>query len=339
VGSVSDYHFAVSQKDAGSRLDVFLSRMNLELSRNQVQRLIDNKCILVNDKPQKSSYQLRSKDQIQVFVPPPPPAQLQPEPLSLDVVFEDDHLIAVNKPAGLVVHPATSHRTSTLVHGLLYHCDHLADLGWPLRPGIVHRLDKDTSGIIVVAKDNSTYRHLSQQFKKKLVYKEYSALVYGRLSDSSGQFTDPIRRHPKNRKKMGIMVGGREASTFWWLELLLSEVSLVKVVIKTGRTHQIRVHFAHAHHPVVGDATYGGKKRVKSVQNHLLRTQLSKVKRQMLHARRLALEHPVTGETLDWSAPLPEDMSDLLEFLRKYETEEKKSESGNSRHIQTGCEI
>jgi 23S rRNA pseudouridine1911/1915/1917 synthase len=318
---VSEYRFAVSQKDAGSRLDLYLSRMSLELSRNQVRRLIDNNCILVNEKPQKASYRLRSNDQVLVSVPPPPPSQLEPEPLSLDVVFEDDHLIAINKPPGLVVHPATSHRTSTLVHGLLSHCNHLADLGGPLRPGIVHRLDKDTSGIIVVAKENSAYRHLSRQFKEKLVYKEYSALVYGRLRQSSGQFTDPIRRHPKNRKKMGIIAGGREASTFWWLELLFGEVSLVKVVIKTGRTHQIRVHFAHAHHPVVGDATYGGQKRVKSVQNPLTRTRLSKVKRQMLHARRLALEHPASGEKLDLSAPLPEDMSDLLEFLLKYGTE------------------
>ena len=201
---------------------------------------------------------------------------------------------------------------------------HLADLGGPLRPGIVHRLDKDTSGIIVVAKDNSAYRHLSRQFKEKLVYKEYSALVYGRLRQSSGQFTDPIRRHPKNRKKMGIMAGGREAFTFWWLELLFGEVSLVKVVIKTGRTHQIRVHFAHARHPVVGDATYGGRKRVRSVQNPLIRARLSKIKRQMLHARRLALEHPATGDTLDLSAPLPEDMSDLLRFLRTYDQSTKE---------------
>ena len=317
---MSEYRFAVSQKDAGSRLDLFLSRMNLELSRNQVQRLIDNNYILVNDSPQKASYRVRFEDKVLVFVPPPPTSQLVPEPLSLDVVFEDDHLIAINKPPGLVVHPATSHRTSTLVHGLLNHCDHLADLGGPLRPGIVHRLDKDTSGIMVVAKENSAYRHLSRQFKEKLVYKEYSALVYGALRQSAGQFTDPIRRHPKNRKKMGIIAGGREASTFWWLELLFGEVSLVKVVIKTGRTHQIRVHFSHAHHPVVGDATYGGKKRVKFVQNSLVRARLSKVKRQMLHARRLALEHPATEEKLELLAPLPEDMSDLIEFLQEYGT-------------------
>jgi 23S rRNA pseudouridine1911/1915/1917 synthase len=321
---VSEYRFAVSQKDAGSRLDLFLSRMSLQLSRNQVQRLIDNNCILVNEKPQKASYRLRSKDRVLVSLPPSPPSQLEPEPLSLDVVFEDDHLIAVNKPPGLVVHPATSHRTSTLVHGLLHHCEYLADLGGPLRPGIVHRLDKDTSGIMVVAKENSAYRHLSQQFKEKLVYKEYSALVYGRLPHSSGQFTDPIQRHPINRKKMGIIAGGREAATFWWLELLFGEVSLVKVVIKTGRTHQIRVHFSHGHHPVVGDTTYGGRKRVKSVRNPLMRARLSRVKRQMLHARRLMLEHPATGEQLDLSAPLPEDMADLLEFLRTYDQSAKE---------------
>ena len=316
---MSEYRFAVSQKDAGSRLDLFLSRMNLELSRNQVQRLIDNNYILVNDSPQKASYRVRFKDKVLIFVPPPPTSQLVPEPLSLDVVFEDDHLIAINKPPGLVVHPATSHRKSTLVHGLLHHCDHLADLGGPLRPGIVHRLDKDTSGIMVVAKENSAYRHLSRQFKEKLVYKEYSALVYGALRQATGRFTDPIRRHPKNRKKMGIIAGGREAATFWWLEVLFGEVSLVKVVIKTGRTHQIRVHFSHAHHPVVGDSTYGGKKRLRSVQNPLIRARLSKVKRQMLHARKLALEHPATGKKLELSTPLPEDMSELLEFLRTYD--------------------
>ncbi len=300
---------------------MFLSRMALELSRNQVQRLIENNHIQVNDKPQKASYRLRSGEQISVYLPPPPPSELVPEQLSLKVVFEDEHLIAINKPPGLVVHPATSHRKATLVHGLLYHCDHLADLGGPLRPGIVHRLDKDTSGILVVAKENSAYRHLSCQFKEKRVYKEYAALVYGRLRQSSGEFTAPIRRHPKNRKKMGIIAGGREAFTFWWLETVFGEVSLVKVVIKTGRTHQIRVHFAHAHHPVVGDHTYGAKKRVRSVQDPLVRARLSKVRRQMLHARRLMLEHPATGETLDLSAPLPEDMSNLLEFLRKYGSE------------------
>ncbi len=321
VGSVSEHRFEVSQQDVGSRLDVFLSRMDLELSRNQVQRLIENNHIQVNDKPQKASYRLRPGEQVSVYLPPPPPPELTPEPLPLQIIFEDEHLIGINKPPDLVVHPASSHRKSTLVHGLLHHCDHLADLGGPLRPGIVHRLDKDTSGIIVVAKNNAAYRHLSSQFKEKSIYKEYTALVHGRLRQSSGEFTAPIQRHPKNRKKMGIIAGGRDAFTSWWLEMMFGEVSLVKVVIKTGRTHQIRVHFAHAQHPVVGDATYGGKKRVRSMENPLVRGRLSKVRRQMLHARRLMLEHPATGERLDLSAPMPEDMRDLLEFLRKYGAE------------------
>ncbi len=316
---MSKYLFEVFQQHAGSRLDVFLSSMDLELSRNQVQRFIEQQHILVNGKPQKASYRLRPGEQVSISLPPPPPSELVPEPLSLNIVFEDDHIIAINKPPGLVVHPAARHRRSTLVHGLLHHCDHLADLGGPLRPGVVHRLDKDTSGILVIAKNNLAYRHLSRQFKERHIYKEYSSLVHGRLRQPSGQFTAPIRRHPKNRKKMGILANGREAYTYWWLEIPFADVSLVKVVIKTGRTHQIRVHFAHAHHPVVGDATYGGsKKRVRTVKDPRVRARLSQVKRQMLHARRLMLEHPATGEKLDLVAPLPEDMSDLLQFLRKH---------------------
>ena len=320
---MSEYLCKVSQQDVGLRLDVFLSRMDLELSRNQIQRFIADNHIQVDGKQQKPSYRLRSGEQVSISLPPSQPSELTPEPLSLDIVFEDEHLIAVNKPPGLVVHPATSHRKPTLVHGLLYHCDRLADLGGPLRPGIVHRLDKDTSGVLVVAKNDGAYRDLNRLFKEKHIYKEYTALVYGRLRRSSGEYSGPIRRHPKNRKKMGISASGREAFTSWWLEAAFGEVSLVKVVIKTGRTHQIRVHFAHGHHPVVGDSAYGGKRRVRSVKNSLVRARLNKVKRQMLHARRLVLEHPATGETLDLSAPLPDDMRDLLEFLRTYDQNAK----------------
>jgi 23S rRNA pseudouridine1911/1915/1917 synthase len=322
---VSEYRFEVFQQDAGSRLDLFLSRMDLELSRNQIQRLIADSHIRVNGEAQKASYRLRSGEQISVFLPPPPQPQdeLLPEPLPLKVIFEDDHLIAVNKPPGLVVHPAAGHRQSTLVHGLLHHCDHLAVLGGPFRPGIVHRLDKDTSGILVVAKTNLAYRHLSRQFKDHRIYKEYKALVIGRLRRSTGQFTEPIRRHPKNRKKMGIVPGGREAFTEWWLEIAFEDVSLVNVVIKTGRTHQIRVHFAHADHPVVGDATYGGSKRIRSVQNPLVRARLKQVKRQMLHAHKLILEHPATGEQVDLSAPMPEDFASLLNFLKEFHPVER----------------
>ena len=315
---MSEYHFKVSNEHAGSRLDLFLSRMDLKLSRNQVQRLIHNSHIRVNGEPQKASYRLRPGEQITVSVPPPPPDELVPESLPLDIIFEDKHLIAVNKPPGLVVHPAAGHRQSTLVHGLLYHCGQLASLGGPLRPGIVHRLDKDTSGIISVAKDNLAFRHLSRQFKEHRTYKEYRALVYGRLRQPSGQFSGSIRRHPKNRKKMGILAGGREAHTKWWVEQWYGDVSFVKVVIRTGRTHQIRVHFAHGNHPVVGDATYGAKKRARSVKNPLVGARLKQVKRQMLHAHRLVLEHPVSGEKLDLSAPIPEDFASLLDFLKEF---------------------
>ncbi|UCG11578.1 MAG: RluA family pseudouridine synthase [Deltaproteobacteria bacterium] len=315
---MSEYHYEVSQKDAGLRLDVFLSRRELGLSRNQVQRLIELNHIRVEGVPQKASYRLRIGEQIAISLPPPPPIELVPEPINLDILFEDEFLIAVNKPPALVVHPAAGHREGTLVHGLVHHCRHLADLGGPLRPGIVHRLDKDTSGILVVAKNNLAYRHLSSQFKEHSVYKEYTALVHGRLPQPSGSITAPIHRHPKNRKKMGILAGGREAFTSWWLEKAFAEVSLVKVVIKTGRTHQIRVHFAHANYPLVGDGTYGGKKRARNVRDPLVRARITQVKRQMLHARRLALEHPGSGELLELSAPLPEDMGSLIRFLEQY---------------------
>jgi 23S rRNA pseudouridine1911/1915/1917 synthase len=315
---VSEHCFEVPQQDAGSRLDVFLSRTNLGLSRNQIQRLIEQNHIRVNDEPQKASYRLRPEEQIAVFLPPLPPTGLVPESIPLDILFEDESLIVVNKPAGLVVHPAAGHRQGTLVHALLHHCDNLAELGGPFRPGIVHRLDKDTSGILAVAKNNLAYTSLSRQFKEHRVRKEYSALVCGRLRQATGQITAPIHRHPRHRKKMGIGERGREAFTSWSLEVAFSEASLVEVVIKTGRTHQIRVHFAHVNNPLVGDATYGGKNRARSIRDPLVRSRLLKVKRQMLHARRLVLEHPDTGEKLKLTAPLPGDMDSLISFLKEY---------------------
>jgi len=230
-----------------------------------------------------------------------------------------DEGYAAKTPFGrLVVHPAAGHREGTLVHGLLHHCGSLADLGGPLRPGIVHRLDKNTSGVLVIAKCNSAYRHLCSQFKNRVIHKEYSALVYGRPAENSGTIRAPMHRHHRNGKKMGVVSGGREALTTWWVDTAFSEVSLLNVVIETGRTHQIRVHLAHLHHPVVGDSTYGGKKRGKTVRNPLVRARLGKVRRQMLHARTLVLQHPTSEERLSLTAPLPEDMNDLLGFLGRY---------------------
>jgi 23S rRNA pseudouridine1911/1915/1917 synthase len=315
---VTEHHFEVCQEDSGSRLDVYLSRTGLGLSRNQIQRLLEHNHIRVNGELKKASYRLLQGEQIAMSLPLPATAEIEPEPLSLDILFEDEALIAVNKPPGLVVHPGAGNRQGTLVHGLLHHCDRLAGLGGPFRPGIVHRLDKDTSGVLIAAKSDHAFRHLTNQFQEHQIHKEYSALVHGRLGQLSGDIAAPIYRHPKNRKKMAIVRSGREAATSWWLELRFAEVSLVKVVIKTGRTHQIRVHFAHIHHPVVGDGTYGGKRRIRTVQNSLLRARLSKVKRQMLHARRLVLKHPCSSEMLDLSAPLPDDFASVLRFLKEH---------------------
>jgi 23S rRNA pseudouridine1911/1915/1917 synthase len=295
-----------------------VSRALLGLSRNQVQRLIDEGHIRVAGGQQKASYRLRPGEEILISLPPPLPAELIPEPLPLDILFEDDQVIAVNKSPGLVVHPAAGHRQGTLVHGLLHHCGKLATLGGPLRPGIVHRLDKNTSGVIVVAKTDGAYRHLTRQFKERLVYKEYHAVVYGRMAGRSGSIDAPMGRHSKNRTKMGVALEGRAALTHWRVERAFGELSLLKVVISTGRTHQIRVHLAHIHHPVVGDRSYGGKRRVLVVQNTLVRARLSRIKRQMLHASTIAVQHPTGGDILRLTAPIPEEMTSLLGFLEAY---------------------
>jgi 23S rRNA pseudouridine1911/1915/1917 synthase len=315
---VTQYCFEVSPEDVATRLDVFVSRAPLGLSRNQVHRLIDEGRISVDGGHQKASYRLRPGEEIHVSLPPPPAAQLIPELLPLDILFEDDQVIAVNKSAGLVVHPAAGHRQGTLVHGLLHHCSGLATLGGPHRPGIVHRLDKNTSGVIVVAKTDEAYRHLTREFKERRVYKEYHALVYGRMGESSGSIEAPMGRHSKNRTKMGVAAGGRDALTHWWVEKPFSEISFLKVVIRTGRTHQIRVHLAHIHHPVVGDRTYGGKRRVTVVRNPLVRARLTRIKRQMLHASTIALQHPTRSEILRLTASLPGEMTSLLDFLATY---------------------
>ncbi|MBW1982328.1 MAG: RluA family pseudouridine synthase [Deltaproteobacteria bacterium] len=314
--------FEVSPEDAGKRLDVYVSSLAAELSRNQVQKLIKQEQVRVNDLVEKASYAVRPGDVVTFNVPPPPPAELIPEAIPVDILFEDDFLIVVNKPPGMVVHPASGHRQGTLVHGLLYHCGQLAPLGGPLRPGVVHRLDKNTSGILVVAKNNEAYYHLSRQFKKRSVYKEYCALVHGRMAESSGCVEAPMHRSQRNRKKMGVVAGGRQAFTEWRVEAEFSEATLLKVIIKTGRTHQIRVHLAHIHHPVVGDTTYGGRRRSTAIRNPLVRARFNKVKRQLLHARSIMFEHPATGKRVEFNASLPEDFASVVNFLQIYDRKE-----------------
>ena len=274
--------------------------------------------VLVNGSQVKASYEIRYGDKISVWLPLLEAGeQLTPENIPLDVLYEDENIIVINKAPGIVVHPGAGHETGTLVHGLLAHCSHLAMQGAPQRPGIVHRLDQNTSGALVVAKSERAYLSLIEQFKTHTVQKEYLALVYGRVFPVEGEIRTQLDRHPVDRKKMAVsQTKGREAISRWRLEKAWDEVTLLRVAIETGRTHQIRVHLSHMAHPIVGDETYGGgKRRARSVKCRSLQTVLLTVERQMLHAWRLAFRHPITQVVLCFTAPIPSDFSQLLAAL------------------------
>ncbi|MGA2026795.1 MAG: RluA family pseudouridine synthase [Syntrophobacteraceae bacterium] len=318
ANSNGDCSFVVSTEQSGQRLDLFLSRVIPDLSRSHFKRLIKEDLILVNGNPVKPSYETRAGDLIMAKVPGQKTDEvLKPEPMPLDILFEDEDLLIVNKAPGLVVHPGAGHREGTLVHGLLAHCARLAVQGSPLRPGIVHRLDKDTSGALVIAKSERAYLSLVRQFKDKGVRKEYLALVYGIPAKGEGEISSLLGRHPTDRKKIAVLQNrGREALSRWRVEKDWGETALLRVQIETGRTHQIRVHLSHIGHPVVGDETYGGNRRLaRNVKSAPVRDLLLGTQRQMLHAIRLEFTHPVTGATVSANAPLPEDFRDLIARL------------------------
>jgi 23S rRNA pseudouridine1911/1915/1917 synthase len=247
--------------------------------------------------------------------------------MSLAVLYEDFHILVINKAPGLVVHPGAGHTEGTLVHGLLAHCPNLALQGAPLRPGIVHRLDKDTSGVLVVAKTERAYLNLVRQFQEREVRKEYLALVFGAALPIRGEIRTQLGRHPAERKKIAVTRSGtgREAITCWQVERVWgSEVSLLRVRIETGRTHQIRVHLSHLRHPVIGDPVYGGKRRLESLQDKEMRRVLKPVRRQLLHACTLALRHPETGSLHVFQAPLASDFAAVLEALDRYQGAQPK---------------
>ncbi len=306
------YDIEVPEGQKPERLDLFLAHSGIELTRSQIRRLIKAGNVQVEGRPDAAaSFKVRPGNRIVVTVPPPRPCELQPVELDLEVLYEDSHLIVLNKPAGLVVHPGAGKETVTLVHGLLHHCKDLSGIGGEERPGIVHRLDRDTSGVMVAAKDNAAHAALSAQFREGKIKKVYKALVEGRMGTAKGFIDLPIGRHPFNRKKMStISRCGRQAQTRWEVEQELSGASLLSVRIFTGRTHQIRVHLASAGHPVLGDALYGGKKTVKSPSGEMLT-----IDRQMLHAFSLAFFHPVKKEKMQFHAPIPRDMADLIRAL------------------------
>lgn len=305
--------FIIEQSRPGERFDVFLHRRYPAMSRSAILRLIQQNCVRVNGRPIKPSHTPRAGEVVEVEWPDPKPAELQPVPMALDILFEDDSLLVINKPPGLVVHPAAGHETGTLVHALLHHCaGQLSGIGGVSRPGIVHRLDKDTTGVMVVAKTDAAHLALARQFALRQVTKVYHALVCGALPHEEGEIQAAIARHPSHRKCMTVSEErGRLAHTSFTVLERLSEVTLVEARLHTGRTHQIRVHFQYIGFPLLGDQTYGAR------ANRRLGERLGFLpSRQMLHATQLTLRHPVTGETMTWEAPWPADFQETVRRLR-----------------------
>ena len=290
------------------RLDSWLHSQVPAHSRVRWQELIKSGHVRVNGTERKTRYLLREGDIVEFEVPDPRPVELVPEDKPLNIVYEDSDLLVLNKPAGLVVHPAPGHDDGTLVNALLFHCRDLGGIGGELRPGIVHRLDKDTSGLLIVAKNEEAMTALAAQFKTHRIRKEYLALVWGRPLPASGTVDTLIGRSLRNRKKMSTRTAaGRRAVTHYTTVRTFAAISLLRLRIETGRTHQIRVHMAHLGHPVVGDTQYG-----RARKNPLP----APVPRQMLHAERIAFEHPRTGRVMEFTTPPPRDMQSLIEALR-----------------------
>jgi 23S rRNA pseudouridine1911/1915/1917 synthase len=306
---------AVSAPDAGARLDQCLAQ-SLGWSRARLQKLVKSGLVLVNGEVRPASHRVREGDIVVVRVPAPSPSHLAPEALPLTILFEDRDLLVVNKPPGLVVHPGAGHRAGTLLNALVHHCPDLKDIGEVSRPGLVHRLDKDTSGLIVVAKTSLAHASLVAQFQAHAITKRYQALVWGRLPEIEGVIDKEVGRHPTARQKMSVHPRrGKRALTFWRVrQEFPGPLTRVELTPQTGRTHQLRVHLASMGHPVLGDATYGGGVS-RLAERPMLLGLRPLVHRQLLHAWRLGVTHPRTSETMTWEAPLPEDFQAVVDFL------------------------
>src|SRR6266568_4030961 len=295
------------------RLDTFLRLQFPTISRGAIQRLIEQGDIRVDGNPAKATHHPRAGERIQIHWPAARPATAQPQELPLDILFEDDHLLVLNKPPGMVVHPSAGHEDSTLVNGLLHHCaGRLSGIGGVARPGIVHRLDKETSGCLVVAKNDPTHLALSAQFAGREVEKVYHAIVCGTVAPEQGDIRAAIARHPTHRKRMAVTDGsGRDAWTSYRVLERLREATLVEARLHTGRTHQVRVHFKHLGFPLVGDATYGNRqnKRLTELTGYA-------APRQMLHAHKLAFKHPRTGKRMSFDAAWPADFKQVVLSLQ-----------------------
>ena len=311
--------FAADRAVSGQRLDVFLTQKDTGLSRSQVKHVVEEGDVLVNGLVPKASQKLKEGDIVELTLKPAKDSIAVAQDIPLDIVYEDEEIIVVNKPAGMVAHPAAGNPDNTLVNALLFHCKNLSGIGGVIRPGIVHRLDKGTSGLIVAAKTDEAHRNLSAQFEKHEVHKTYQVLVWGDVKGNTGEIFLPVGRHSTDRKKMSTKSRrGKEALTLWKVCERYGIATLLDVEIKTGRTHQIRVHLSSRGYGVIGDSVYGGSGKMRDIKDAELKKALKKLNRQALHAAKLSFLHPVTGQRVIFAAEMPDDLRELCQALRKF---------------------
>lgn len=299
------YDWTADSTDNSERIDKYITLQNEDWSRSQVQAWIKEGRVTVNGEAVKNNYKLQTDDEITLRVPPPKEMAIQPESMPLDIVYEDSDVVVINKPRGLVVHPAPGHYSGTLVNGLLAHCKDLSGINGVLRPGIVHRIDKDTSGLLMVAKNDKAHMGLAEQLKEHTVNRTYVAIVHGVIQHEMGTIDAPIGRDPKNRQQMAVVFeNSKPAVTHFIVLERFKEFTLVELKLETGRTHQIRVHMKYIGYPLAGDPKYGPKNTLK-------------LDGQALHAKTLGFTHPRTGEHLEFEADLPQDLTDIIAFLKQ----------------------
>ncbi len=294
-----------NEDHAGERLDRFIAD-NSDISRSYAAKLCEDGFVMSNGKPLAKKYKIAGSEEVMIDIPEPETLSVEGENIPLDIVYEDNDIIVVNKPQGLCVHPAPGNESGTLVNGLIYHCgNELSAINGVIRPGIVHRIDKDTSGLLVIAKNNEAHMKLSAQLKERKAMRKYYALVNGNIKENSGSVNKPLGRNPSERKKMAVVKGGREAITHFNVLERFGRYTLVECVLETGRTHQIRVHMASIGHSIVGDMLYGIKKEKFSLQG------------QLLHAKTIGFVHPSTGEMMEFTSEIPVYFQNILDNLRK----------------------
>lgn len=312
-------HLKILPQHEGQRLDRYLADQRPEHSRSRLQKLIAEGAVFLNGKTTRSSYRVVTGDSITIEIPPPIDSTINPEDIPLDIFFEDDHVLVIDKPVGMIVHPTGGVTSGTLVNALLSHCTHLSGINGVLRPGIVHRLDKDTSGLMVVAKSDEGHRGLAAQLEARAMKRRYLALIWGGFEEDEGRVEAPVGRQRKNRKRMAVSQNGRFAATRWKIRARYDFLSLLSLALETGRTHQIRVHLAHLNRPVFGDLLYGGREERLHGIAPLFRRRathlLAQTNRQMLHATQLTFVHPVTKEEMAYRAHPPRDMQNVLDIL------------------------